>query len=287
MAEQTWTVRTLVGWARDWLSKKGIESPRLDAELLLASALKCDRVRLYIDLDKPLNEEELARFKPLVKRRAEREPVAYILGVKEFYGRPFFVEPGVFIPRPETELLVQTALGSLKTDGPMRALDLCAGSGAVGVSLAAERPQAQVELVELEDAPFAAASRNAQAHAPGRARVFQGDLWAALPERVRYDVITANPPYIPEGYALPPEVLKEPPRALFAGKDGLEVVRRIVEALPGWLAPGGFFATEIDPPQAGIVAELCRVKQLVEVRVIKDLSGLDRHVVARAREELS
>ena len=292
MSEQIWTVRELLGWAREWLAKRGIESPRLDAELLLASALGCDRVRLYIDMDKPLTDDELGRFKPLVKRRGEREPVAYILGVKEFYGRPFFVEPGVFIPRPETEILVQVALEALSqlastrtslAEGPLRALDLCTGSGAVGVTLAAERKDAQVDLAELADAPFLAARRNAETHAPGRARVHQGDLFAALPDTsARYHAITANPPYIPDGETLPPEVMQEPLRALFGGKDGLEVARRIIAEVPRWLLPGGFFATEIDPSQAVIVAGLCRAQHLAEVRVVKDLAGLDRHVVARA-----
>src|SRR5947209_7825628 len=163
----TWTVRSLLQWAREWLAKKGVENPRLDAELLLAGALGCDRVRLYIDLDKPLGAEELARFKPLIQRRGAREPVAYILSSKEFYGRPFEVGPGVFIPRPETELLVQLAVAALP-EGESRVLDLCAGSGAVGVSIAAERSQARVDLVELSPQAAEVAARNASRHAPGR-----------------------------------------------------------------------------------------------------------------------
>ncbi|HEY6911711.1 MAG TPA: HemK/PrmC family methyltransferase, partial [Myxococcales bacterium] len=194
---QAFTVRSLLQWARDWLAKKGVENPRLDAELLLASALGCDRVRLYVDADKPLGASELARFKPLIQRRGAREPVAYILGSKEFYGRPFEVQKGVFIPRPETELLVRLALEQVEEGVAARALDLCAGSGAVGIAMAAERPLAQVDLVELSKDAAAVAERNAQKHAPGRVRVFCGDLFAALPERIRYDVITANPPYVP------------------------------------------------------------------------------------------
>src|SRR5256714_13714648 len=155
MAE-TWTVRALLSWAREWLAKKGVESPRLDAELLLAHALECSRTRLYVDFDKPLSPEELARVKPLLQRRAQREPVAYILGVREFYGRPFRVRPGVFIPRPETELLVQAAIEALPPEA--RVLDLCAGSGAVGVSIAVELPGARVDLVE-ESAEAAAPAR--------------------------------------------------------------------------------------------------------------------------------
>ena len=114
---ETWTVKSLLAWAREWLQKKGVENPRLDAELLLAKALNVDRVRLYIDTDKPLGADELARFKPMVQRRGAREPVAYILGVREFYGRPFAVGPGVFVPPPETELLVQLALAAIPVGG--------------------------------------------------------------------------------------------------------------------------------------------------------------------------
>ena len=277
-------MRTLLAWARDWLSKKEVDSPRLDAELLLAHALRCDRTRLYIDSDKPLAPDELARFKPLLQRRAAREPVAYILGVKEFYGRPFEVGKGVFIPRPETEILVQLALESLPKGEAARALDLCTGSGAVGVTLAAERAELQVDLVELSPEAAAAAGRNAARHAAGRVRVLQGDLFAALPEQVRYKVITSNPPYIALGEQtqLAPEIeAHEPHLALFGGEDGLEVVRRLIAALPDWLAPGGFFGTEIDPSQADVVAGMLGAAGLSAVRVERDLAGLPRHVIGR------
>src|SRR5260370_6430853 len=250
---ETWTVRSLLGWAREWLEKKGVESPRLDAELLLASALGCDRVRLYIDVDKPLAAAELARFKPLIQRRGAREPVAYILGAKEFYGRPFEVAPGVFIPRPETELLVQLALEAIPRGAAARVLDLCAGSGAVGVSIAAERPEARVELVGLPPQAVAVAQRNAHKHAPGRAAVLQGDLYAALPHAERYNGVVANPPYVPleHGRTLAPDIVEhEPHLALFGGDDGLEVVRKVIAGLRDRLEPGGLFATEIDPSPA-------------------------------------
>jgi release factor glutamine methyltransferase len=284
MAE-TWTVRSLLAWAREWLQKKGVETPRLDAELLLAHALGCDRVRLYIDVDKPLSAEELARVKPLLQRRAAREPVAYIVGTREFYGRPFEVGRGIFIPRPETELLVQLALEAIARDVPARVLDLCSGSGAVGVSIAAERPQAQVDLVELSPDACEVARRNAQKHAAGRVRTFQGDLLAALPEPARYNVIVANPPYVPtvHGRQLAPDVIDhEPHLALFAGEDGLAVVRRVIEGLRDWLAPGALFGVEIDPSQGAAVARLCGEAGLTGVRVHRDLAGLDRHVAGRA-----
>ena len=284
----SWTVRSLLSWAREWLANKGVESPRLDAELLLASALKCDRVRLYIDVDKPLTPGELARFKPLVQRRAAREPVAYILGAKEFYGRSFDVCPGVFIPRPETELLVQLALEAIPREAEVRVLDLCAGSGAVGVSVAAERPRAQVELVELSPQAAEVARRNAQKHAPGRAAVLEGDLYRPLARGQLYQVIVANPPYVPlpDKARLAPDILDhEPHLALFGGEDGLEVVRSVIAGLRERLLPGGLFGTEIDPPQSARVAELCKAAGLTSVRVVRDLAGLDRHVTGRLAGE--
>jgi release factor glutamine methyltransferase len=284
MAE-TWTVRSLLQWAREWLAKKAVENPRLDAELLLAHALGCDRLRLYIDIDKPVSADELARFKPLIQRRGAREPVAYILSAKEFYGRRFLVAPGVFIPRPETELLVRIVLDRMEKGTPGRVLDLCAGSGAVGVSVAAERPEARVDLVELSPEAVEVARRNAEAHAPGRARVLEGDLYAALPEQVRYHAIAANPPYVPIAHAekLAPEILAEPHLALFGGADGLLVIRRIVSGLADWLMPGGLFVTEIDPPQSEAVAQMLRDAGLSQVRVERDLAGLERHVLGKGR----
>jgi release factor glutamine methyltransferase len=278
---ETWTVRALLTWARDWLAKKGVDSPRLDAELLLAHALSCSRTKLYVDFDKPLSAEELARVKPLLQRRGQREPVAYILGVREFYGRPFRVRPGVFIPRPETELLVQAALEVVPPEA--RVLDLCAGSGAVGVTMAAELPDARADLVEASPEAAAVARHNAEALAPGRVRVFEGDLFGALPERARYHAVVANPPYVPEKdrARLAPEILAhEPHQALFADEGGLAVIRRIVAGAGEWLGPKGFLGIEIDPPLAAPVRDLCARAGFSGVRIVKDLAGLDRHVVA-------
>jgi release factor glutamine methyltransferase len=286
-AQTSWTFRSLLAWGRDWLARRGVDNPRLDAELLVAHALRCDRIRLYTDFDKPLAPEELSRARPLFERRGQREPVAYILGVKEFYGRPFKVGPGVFIPRPETELLVQLALEGLP-QGPVQVLDLCGGSGAIGITVAAERAEAQVDVVDIADLALAAAAENAQAHAPGRVRVLRGDLYAALPEPRRYDAVLANPPYVgthEQGRLAPDIVQHEPHEALFAGEQGLSVVRRVVGEAPRWLAPGGLFATEIDPGQSAAVLTLCAEAGLRGAGVVKDLAGLDRHVVARAARD--
>ena len=285
MTPETWTVRALLVWARDWLAKKGVDSPRLDAELLLAHALECSRTRLYVDFDKPLSPEELARVKPLLQRRAQREPVAYILGVREFYGRPFRVRPGVFIPRPETELLVQLAIEQLRPGAHV--LDLCAGSGAVGVSIAAEATEARVDLVELSPEAAAVARENAETLAPGRTRVFEGDLFAALPEPARYDAVVANPPYVAEHdkERLAPEIVAhEPHQALFAADAGRAVIERIVADAGRWVVAGGLLALEIDPALSTSVRERFSDAGFSRVRVVKDLAGLDRHVLGNAPE---
>jgi release factor glutamine methyltransferase len=191
----------------------------------------------------------------------------------------------VFIPRPETELLVQEALAALPPDA--RVLDLCAGSGAVGVSIAAELPGARVDLVEASAEAAAAARENAEALAPGRTRVFEGDLFSAMPEKTRYDGLVANPPYVAgtERDRLAPEiVMHEPPQALFAGEGGLAVIRRIAAEAESWLVPGGLLGIEIDPGLAASVRDLCSEAGFRSVRIVKDLAGLDRHVFGTTPE---
>jgi release factor glutamine methyltransferase len=144
---EPWTTLRLLNWTQGYFAQKGIDSPRLTAELLLAHALSCDRVRLYLDFDKPLGEPELASYRELVRRRADREPTAYLVGEKEFCGRRFRVDPRVLVPRPETELVLEAALGALPAGGS--ALDLCTGSGALGVTLALERPGTHVVATDL------------------------------------------------------------------------------------------------------------------------------------------
>ena len=172
----------------------------------------------------------------------------------------------------------------LAPDDKARVLDLCAGSGAVGISIAAERPRSSVDLVEVSEGAAAVARRNAARLASGRVRVITGDLFAALGEKVRYDAIAANPPYVATADAkrLAPDVLQhEPHLALFAGDDGLAVIRRIAAGIRDWLAPGGLFVTEIDPAQGQAVLALLREAGLTQLRIERDLAGLDRHVVGK------
>ena len=181
MSEQPWTVRRVLGWTSQHFAKLGVDSPRLTAELLLAHVLQTSRVRLYTDLDRPLETAELAAYRALIARRATGEPTQYLTGTREFYGRPFAVDPRVLIPRPETELLVEAVLQTLPKDCDLRLLDLCTGSGCVAVTLALERPRARVVATELSaDAAEVARANAAALGAADRVDVRQGDLFAPV-----------------------------------------------------------------------------------------------------------
>lgn len=280
---QTWTIEAVVKWATDDFRSRGIDKPRLDAEVLLAFALNTDRMRLVIDSKRPLEPEELARFRDLVKRRRVREPVAYLLGVREFYGRKFKVDKRVLIPRPDTETLVDVALA--RTEGrslSMRALDLCTGSGCVAITLARQRPTARVHATDLSTEAIEVARENALRLGAYNVSFSQGDLFAALPSGCGpFDVITANPPYIASGEipGLEKDIKDFEPRlALDGGNDGLDLVRRIVETAPSLLAPGGVFATEIGAGEAAETVKLFEARGFTQVTVTRDFGRIERVV---------
>lgn len=278
---EVWTVRKAILWTASYLEKKGSDAPRTDADLLLADALGVDRLRLLLDFDKPLSPEELAAFRKRIERRAKGEPLAYILGRKEFYGRDFFVNEKVLVPRPETEGLVDFGLESLPQDRPARVLDLCAGSGCIGISLALERPKVSVDLVEFDPGAAEVAWRNVEAHGVGdRVRVLVGDLFDAA--EGEYDLVLSNPPYVPSGEipGLAPEVRREPRLALDGGPDGLDVVRRIARDAAAHLHPGGMLALELALEQPAPVADLLRRSGFARAEVRQDFTHRDRYVVA-------
>ncbi|MDY0000460.1 MAG: peptide chain release factor N(5)-glutamine methyltransferase [Polyangia bacterium] len=284
MSPQLWTVRDVLGWTTERFRKATIPSPRLDAELLLAHALGGDRVGLYIDMDRPLSEDERARYRGLVSARLERRPVAYLLGRREFYSRAFEVSEAVLVPRPETEVLVEQALASLEGVEAPRILDLGTGSGAIAVTIAAERPDARVVATDLSAEALEVASRNAERHGVG-IQLRRGDLFDALTvEDPPFHAIVANLPYVSADQrgALEPELGFEPPLALFAKGDGLEVIRRCVAGAPARLArPGGRLWLEIGADQAEAVCAMARDQgPAAEPRVIRDLAGLSRVVCA-------
>ena len=258
-----------------------MDAPRLTAELLLAHALGCDRVRLYLDFDKPLGEAELGRYRELVRRRAGGEPTAYLTGRRDFLGHAIGVDARALVPRPETELLVEAALERLPPEG--EALDLCTGSGCVAIALALARPGAHVTASDVSGSALALAAENV-ARLSARVELLQGDLFAAVPAGRRFDVVVANPPYVPSGElpGLARELSHEPALALDGGPDGLAVARRLVAEAPAWLRPGGSLLVEMHERHLEPLPALCRQAGLVEVEARRDLAGLPRFVVARA-----
>jgi release factor glutamine methyltransferase len=257
-----------------------VDAPRLTAEILLAHVLRCDRVRLYLDFDKPLGESELGAFRELVRRRAAGEPTAHLTGRKEFLGRTFRVDARALVPRPETELVTEAALEALPEGGA--ALDLCCGSGCIAVSLALGRRGARVVAVDLSPGALELARENAAALGAD-VELLEGDLFAPLPAGPPFQVIVSNPPYVPSGElpGLPREVRREPPMALDGGPDGLDLLRRIVAGAPARLAPGGSLVLEIHESHAEVVPRLCREAGFASSPLHRDLAGLPRYVVAR------
>lgn len=274
----------MLAWMTDDFRARGIESPRLDGELILSDAIGVDRVRLYMDLDRPLSEAELSLVRASVQRRRSREPMAYIRGRREFFGRPFTVNRHVLIPRPETELVVERALLALpEPEDGLRVLDLCTGSGCIGITIALERPLARVALSDVSPDALAVAKGNATAlGVDARVSLKEGDLFAAVDPAVRFHVIVTNPPYVrsDEMPALAADVRDHEPRlALEAGRDGLDAVRRIVPEAPGFLVPGGRLIMEIGEQQSEQVLALAAGSGRYPERAVhRDLQGHARVV---------
>ena len=283
MTSRTWTIRDVLDWATQDFAGRGIESPRLDTELLVAKALETDRVGLYLDLNRPLVDQERSAIRPLVARRREREPVAYILGHRDFYGRRFKVTPDVLIPRPDTETLVDHALECIPEDAACRVLDVGTGSGAIAVTIAAERPLAIVTATDISEAALKVASENAkQLEVANRIRFEHANLLSGVEQ---YDVIVSNPPYIAQSEmaALQAEIREhEPIAALEAGEDGLDVVRALLSASEPATASGAQMLIEIGATQAvSVVAFAAEHTAWQPVAVYPDLNRIERVVHLR------
>ena len=283
MTSRTWTIRDVLDWTAQDFAGRGIESPRLDAELLVAMALETDRVGLYLDLNRPLVDSERNAIRPLVTRRREREPVAYILGHRDFYGRRFIVTPDVLIPRPETETLVEHALRCIPQDDACRVLDVGTGSGAIAVTIAAERPRAIVTATDISEAALKVASKNAERlDVADRIRFERADL---LSDAEQYDLIVSNPPYIASSdmEALQAEIREhEPVAALEAGEDGLDVVRALLVAAQPVTASGAQMLIEIGAGQAVAVDHFAAGHTAWQpVAVYPDLDRVERVVHLR------
>ncbi|MFZ4578612.1 MAG: peptide chain release factor N(5)-glutamine methyltransferase [Myxococcota bacterium] len=294
MSTEVWTIQKILNWTRDYLTKSGSPSGRLDAELLLGEVLKLRRLDLILRFDQPLQAEELATYKALIKRRSKGEPVAYILGRREFYGLDLAVRPGVLVPRPETESLVDEVVKFLTSDAaPQGAvLDLCTGSGCIALAVAhtlkdkalkgkgIERdviatdlsPEALVIAIENRDALDLAVDLR------------QGDLFAAVPG-LQFAAIASNPPYVrTETVAwLEPDVRDFEPRlALDGGVDGLDLLRRIARQSKDFLVPGGLVAVELGSrEQAQAMSEACLQGGLSDPKILPVMGGPTSLVLAR------
>lgn len=280
-----WTIRKLLKWAAEDFERRGLESPRLEAELLLGHALGMTRIQMIVQSENIPSTVELDRFRELVRRRRTAEPTAYLLGQKEFYGITFRVDARVLVPRPDTEALVDVALERTRSRSIYgRALDLCTGSGCVAIAYAKQRPTWAVTGVDISLDALAVAEANTLrvGNVLGMAW-HKSDLFTGLATQ-RFNLITANPPYIPTTVCdtLEPTIREFEPRlALDGGIDGLDVIRRIVQEAPLWLEHEAVLATEIAYDQAAAVTELFTDRGFVDVQCRKDYGGRDRVISGR------
>ncbi len=285
MTERVWTVRDALDWTVEYLETKSVVSARLSAEWLLSAATGLSRVELYTQFARPLSPEERTTLREGVKRRATGEPLQYVTGEMPFRHIVVHVRPGVFIPRPETEVLVEEVLGHLNATAEVDPLviDVCTGSGVVAVSIAHEHPTARVVATELSPVAAEVARDNVERLGLSeRVTVLEGDLFEPLPDDLKKSasVVVSNPPYIPTADVaeLAEEILGyEPHLALDGGPDGLEVARRIMQEAVEWLAPGGVLLMELDERRVeDTVIEMQRWYE--DVRTVSDLAGRNRIV---------
>ncbi len=282
-AAASWTVLDVLRWTAERFTARGLPTPRLDAEVLVAHALALPRVQLYVQFDRPLTPAELGDIRGLIKRRQDGESVAYVIGKKEFWGLDFAVDARVLVPRPDTETLVEEARARLPAadeglPGP-RVAEVGTGSGAVALTLAKLRPDAAVFASDVSPLALEVARANA-----GRLALevvfLEGDLEAPLGPHAPFALVVANLPYVPTGAldALPAEVRAEPGLALDGGIDGLTLIRRLIVAAPRLLASGGALALEVGSGQAAETAALLTASGFVDLQTRRDLGGVERVV---------
>lgn len=284
------TVLEVIQKSADFLAKKGVDSPRLQVELLLAHLLKMPRMKLYLNFERKLSEAETAQLRALVVRRGLREPLQHLTGSANFCGHEFAVTKHVLIPRPETELLAEHAWNFLSqlpapNSQPPTCLDFGTGSGCLAIAIAAKCPGAQITALDVSPDALALAKQNAAANnVADRIRFFQGDGFAALPEKMSFDLIVSNPPYIAsaEIATLDPEVRDHDPRlALDGGADGLDFYRRLAADSAAFLKPGGKLMLEFGDGQADELKKIFTAQKWVVEAVKEDYSHRARILVVR------
>ncbi len=274
-----WTVLKILQWTTDYFSKQEIEGPRLDAELLLAHVLGFSRIQLYTLFDQPLNDEELKNFKALIKRRATREPLAYILGKREFYSLEFKVTSSVLIPRPETELLVDEVLK--KKEDHLKILDIGTGSGCIPISLAKHLPQSEIWAIDFSKEALAVAQQNAKKHEVcERIHFLEGDILKDTKHLnlSDFDFILSNPPYVTtsEMKALAPELSYEPQTALHGGTEGIDYYPSLFNFVKNHLKITGTALFEMGADQGKILSKIAKEMGFSQVEILKDLAQHDR-----------
>ena len=290
LAMQAWTIQKLLNWITEYLTERSIDSPRLSAELLLSGVLETKRIELYTQFDKPVAKQELDRLHDLVKRAGQNEPVAYLIGKTEFYSLELNITADCMIPRPETELLVQRAIEFLRTrPGTVLVCDLCTGSGCIAVAIARNFPDARIIATDICDAALNVAAGNVEKHQlKDRIKLLHGDLFDPIISGLdvgKFDLIVCNPPYVSAAeYEKLDKNVKdyEPKIALYAGQDGLDIYRRLIEKVDEFLKPDAAFMLEIGFAQGRAVRELLeQTGAFAEIKIEKDPHNNDRIATAR------
>lgn len=286
-----WTIQKLLGWMTDFLSEKDVDSPRLSAEMLLSHSLGLKRIELYTNFDKILSQPQLDNLRGLVKRTADKEPISYLTGKKEFYSIELTVGAGCLIPRPETELLVEHAIEFIRSrSGPQSILDLGTGSGCISIAIAKNCKHALVTAVDISESALKFARQNVSDHnLLEQINIIAADLFEQLgkldPEP-KFDLIVSNPPYVSTGEfeQLDRKIRAfEPPEALLAGPEGLDIYRKIISDIRPYLKSDAAVMLEIGSKQTDAVIELLgRTGIFSDIYAVKDFQGLDRLIIAKA-----
>ena len=289
MPNKIWRVVDLLDWTVQYFEKNAIPNPRLDAEVLLGHLLGKSRLQLYLDFEMPVFQEHLTPFRELIKKRIDRTPISYLTNRKEFMSLEFYVDERVLIPRPETEQLVETVL-TAQTDKPQRLLELGTGSGVIATILAVHQPEWDITATDLSEDALVVAQKNAETHnCAAQIKFLSGDLFEPIKTidpngETHFDWIVCNPPYVKktEWDSLSPDVRDyEPEIALFAGNDGLAVIRRLIAEAPAYLAPNGKLSLEIGDTQADTVRTLVNAESAYcSCELIKDYAEKERIVLA-------
>ena len=287
-AQEDWTVLRLLNWTTDFFEDRGIENPRLNAELLLGKVLDLERIMLYAEFERDITDEERQQYRQLVKKRASRVPLQHLLGETEFYGRTFQVDSSVMVPRDDTELLIDVCLDRIDGSGEgWRCADVCSGSGIIAVTLAAEREDLEVSAVDSEQDALSVGRTNAEKHnVSDRITLLEGSLAEPLEDEA-FDLLAANPPYVPSNQIdeLEPEVSEYEPRvALDGGGDGLNVIRELVPEAVRVLRSGGWMVLEMGEDQAEAVQDIVQEQNIFvpdQTELVTDTGGHRRVIAAR------